>query len=65
MHDGLSASTQKIGTHANRNRQKDQLSARSGVDKSNKNAGGFGIFDKIYNYLNRQTKEDKELLEKK
>lgn len=26
----------------------------------NKNTGAFGIFDKIYNYLNRQSKEEKE-----
>ena len=32
---------------------------RGGLDKSaNKNAGGFGIFDKIYNYLNRQNKQE-------
>lgn len=30
-----------------------------------KNQGGFGIFDKIYNYLNRQNKEEKEQQEKK
>ena len=29
----------------------------------NKNTGAFGIFDKIYNYLNRQSKEEKEELE--
>ena len=28
--------------------------SRGSIDKSGgKNAGGFGIFDKIYNYLNR------------
>jgi len=27
---------------------------------ANKNTGAFGIFDKIYNYLNRQSKEEKE-----
>jgi len=31
----------------------------------NKNTGAFGIFDKIYNYLNRQSKEEKEELEQK
>lgn len=30
-----------------------------------KNQGGFGIFDKIYNYLNRQNKEEKEQQERK
>ena len=30
------------------------------VNKERNAAGGFGIFDKIYNYLNRQNKEDKE-----
>ena len=26
---------------------------RGAYDKNSKNQGGFGIFDKIYNYLNR------------
>ena len=30
------------------------------VNKDKNAAGGLGIFDKIYNYLNRQNKEDKE-----
>ena len=32
---------------------------------ANKNTGAFGIFDKIYNYLNRQSKEEKEEQERK
>ena len=41
--------------------------SRNSIIKGDKSygGGGLGIFDKIYNYLNRQTKEEKDSQERK